>query len=159
MAESRRNPKRKEKLLKYKQSKKKTEMSKLPDMNLRQVPTWNSTDEFSIQGVELEALYGWYSQMAPAFMAIQQIFARGIRDQKIKVQYEREDGTPVSDADVKAYTEQLNKFFKNKAAEKNDNVAPKDEKDEKASSEALEAIANEAKAQADKPEAKVIQMT
>lgn len=150
MAKSKRDPSRKEKLLKYKESKK-VKMSKLPDMNLRQVPVWNSTDEFTLQGVELEALYNWYTQMAPAFMAIQQVFARGIKDQKIKVRYEREDGTQVSDDEVKSYTEQLNAYFKKRAAEKND---------EKLDDASYEAMSNESAAIAKESgeETKVIQM-
>ena len=103
-------------------------MAKKPEMkDFRQVPTWNSNDIFETQGVELEALYNFFNIFAPAFTAIQQIFSRGIQAGKISVNYERPDGSRVSDEEVKKYTEELNAYFKQKIAEKNDQVAPKDE--------------------------------
>src|SRR5688500_12362194 len=103
MARSRKDPSRKEKVLKYKKSKS-VKMAKRQDMNLRQVPNWQSTEEFIVTGVELEALYSFYNLLAPGFTAIQQVFSRGVQANKIKIGYEREDGTPVNDEEVAVYT-------------------------------------------------------
>jgi hypothetical protein len=114
MARSKRDPNRKEKLLKYKKSKSLKKMAKRPEQNLRQVPNWQSTENFTLTGVELEALYNFYNLLAPGFTAIQQIFSRGVQAGKIKIGYEREDGSAVSDEEVAAYTKQLNEYFKEK---------------------------------------------
>jgi hypothetical protein len=115
MPTSKKDKSRKDKLTNFKKNQKKQVMSNAPDMKpFRQVPNWQSTETFEIQGSELEALYNYFNIVAPAFTAIQQVFARGIQGGKIKVGYEYEDGTPVSDAEVKAYTEKLGAYFKNK---------------------------------------------
>lgn len=115
MAQSRRDKSRKKNLQNYKNKSKKKSMSNSPEMKpFRQVPTWSSTENFEIQGAELEALYNYFNIVAPAFTAIQQVFARGIQGGKIKVGYEYEDGTPVADDEIKAYTQKLNSYFKDK---------------------------------------------
>lgn len=116
MAESRRDKKRNKKVLKYKKSKK---MSKVPESKpFRQVPTWQSADMFEIRGDELEALYNYFNIVAPAFTAVQQIFARGFQGGKIQFSYEYEDGTQANPEEVKAYTEKLNEYFENIKREK-----------------------------------------
>ena len=120
MAKSKKDPSRKDKLLKYKQSQKMTQAPELQDF--RQVPTWQSTEEFTILGGELEALYNYFSVLAPAFNAMQQTFARGVKSGKINLHYERADGSKVSDEEVKAYTAKLNAYFKEQMAKKNDAV-------------------------------------
>jgi hypothetical protein len=99
-------------------------MSQAPDMKpFRQIPTWEANDKFEIQGSELEALYNYFNIVAPSFTAIQQVFARGIQSNKIKLNYEYEDGTPVSDDEVKAYTEKLNAFFEEKLKNEKNQVS------------------------------------
>lgn len=115
MPQSRRDKSRKNKVTNYKNQKKKS-MSQNPEMKpFRQIPTWDSKDSFEIQGSELEALYNYFNIVAPAFTSIQQVFSRGIQSGKIKIGYEYEDGSgAVSDAEVKAYTEKLQEYFKQK---------------------------------------------
>jgi hypothetical protein len=117
MAQSRKDKSRKQNVQNYKQKSKKKTMSETPEMKpFHQVPTWSSTETFEIQGIELEALYNFFNIFAPAFTSIQQVFARGIQSGKIKVGYEYQDGTPVGDDEIKAYTEKLNEYFKNRKA-------------------------------------------
>lgn len=118
MAQSRKDKSRKKNLKNYKNQnskQKKNSMSNLPERKpFRQVPTWSSTETFEIQGAELEALYNYFNIVAPAFTAIQQVFARGIQGGKIQIGYENEDGTPVDDNEVAEYTKALNAYFKDK---------------------------------------------
>jgi len=108
----RKNKDRKEKLVNYKKTHK---MSKAPEMKpFRQVPTWQANDNFEISGTELDALYQYFQVFAPAFTAVQSVFSRGVQSEKIKIGYEYEDGTPVSDEEVKDYTNKLNAYFKQK---------------------------------------------
>lgn len=112
----RKNKERKEKLENYKNLKK---MSKeTPEMRpFQQVPTWESNETFTIQGSELDALYRYFNIFAPAFTSVQQIFSRGVQEGKIQIGYQYEDGSPVPDEDIKAYTEKLNAYFKKRMAE------------------------------------------
>src|SRR6478752_3497916 len=101
---------RKEKLLKYKNTKK---MSKTPEMKpFRQVPTWSANESFELQASEMEALYAFFNIFAPAFTSVQQVFSRGVQAGKIKIGYEYEDGTPVSEEEIQSYTQKLNEYFK-----------------------------------------------
>lgn len=119
MPKSRTNKDRKQKVVKYKKSKK---MSKAPEMKqFRQIPVWNSNDEFPIKGDELSALYNYFNQFFPAVNAIQQIFARGIQGGKINLNYEYEDGTPVPQSEVADYTKKLQEYFESKAKEAEEN--------------------------------------
>lgn len=110
MPTSRKDKSRKQKQLKYKKSKK---MSNLPEMKpFRQVPTWNADDNFTVKGNQFEALYNFFNIFAPAMTAVQQIFAEGLNKETIKVKYEYEDGTAVPDEEIKEYTKKLNDYFK-----------------------------------------------
>jgi hypothetical protein len=101
---------RKQKLEKYKKSKK---MSEAPEMKpFRQVPVWQSNETFEIQGSELESLYNFFSIFTQAFGAVNQVFARGVQSGKIKTEFEYADGTPVPAEQVAAYTKKLNEYFK-----------------------------------------------
>jgi hypothetical protein len=114
----RKNKERKQKLLKYKNSKKMSE-TKAPEMKpFQQIPTWSSTEKFEINGAELEALYQFFNIFGGAFNAVQQVFARGIQSGKVQMNYQYEDGTPVSDEEVKAYTESVNAYFKEQLAKR-----------------------------------------
>lgn len=100
-------------------------MSKVPESKpFRQVPTWDSTEKFEIQGAELEALYNFFNIFAPAFTSIQQIFARGVQGGKIKIGYEYEDGTGVPADEVEAYTKRLNEYFQQKMKEETAQITP-----------------------------------
>jgi hypothetical protein len=115
MATSRKDKSRKKNLTNFKNKAKKKTMSNLPEQKpFHQVPTWKSTESFEIQGSELEALYNYFNIVAPAFTAIQQVFARGIQNGKIQIGYQYADGTPVEDDEIKAYTSSLNAYFKDK---------------------------------------------
>jgi hypothetical protein len=116
MAQSRRNKDRKEKLLKYKKSKKMSDLKAPEQRPFHQVPAWETTDTFEINGQELEALYGFFNIFAPALTSVQQIFARGVKAGKIRMDYVYEDGSPVEAEEVKAYTDKLNEYFKNLSA-------------------------------------------
>jgi hypothetical protein len=112
MPVSKRDKKRKEKVLKYKKSKKMSETKPEQMKPFRQIPTWQRDEEFTIQGHELEALYNFFNVFAPSFTAVQQVFARGVQAGKIKTVFEYEDGTLVPDKEVEAYTKKLNTYFK-----------------------------------------------
>jgi len=109
------NKARKKNLENYKKSQKKRNMSDVQLKPFRQVPNWESTDKFEITGAELESLYSYFNFVAPAFTAIQQVFARGIQSGKVQIGYENEDGSAVSDEEIKQYTEKLNEYFKSKS--------------------------------------------
>jgi hypothetical protein len=119
MAQSRRDKKRSKNLQNFKNKQiKKNVMAKKPEMRpFRQIPTWQAEDEFTVQGTELEALYNYFNIVAPAFTALQQVFARGVQSNKIKIGYEYEDGSPVADEDLKLYTAKLNDYFQEKLKE------------------------------------------
>lgn len=118
MAQSRKDKSRKQKQTNFKNKNKSKSMAKAPDVKpFRQVPSWNGQETFEIQGSELEALYNYFNIVAPAFTAIQQVFARGIQSNKIKIGYEHEDGTPVEDAEIKQYTQTLQKYFEERMKE------------------------------------------
>lgn len=94
-------------------------MSKAPEMKpIRQVPTWDSSAEFTVTGSELESLYNFFNIFSPAITAVQQVFARGIQEEKVKIHYEYEDGTNVSETEVAEYTQKLQEYFANKNKEK-----------------------------------------
>lgn len=117
MPKSKTDKSRKQKVNQFKQSKK---MSNKPIQELRpfrQVPTWNSTDTFEVQGNELESIYNFFNIFAPAFTAVNGIFARGLKSGKITMDYEYDDGTPVSEAEVQEYTSKLNEYFAQKVKE------------------------------------------
>lgn len=117
MPKSKVDKSRKEKLIKYKKSKKMS--TQAPEMKpFRQVPSWSTEDTFTLSGAELESLYNFFNIFAPVFTSVQTIFARGVQDGKIKIGYEYADGTPVADAEISAYTEKLNEYFKEKQAQK-----------------------------------------
>lgn len=114
MPKSRTDKSRKQKQIKYKNSKKMSE-TKAPEMPpFRQVPTWSSTETFEIQGPELEALYNFFNIFAPSFTAVQQVFARGVQSGKIKIGYEYEDGTQIPEDEINSYTQKLNEYFQNR---------------------------------------------
>lgn len=127
MAKSRKDPTRKENLDKYKESMKELvkQTNKLREMSTKvpeskpfqQVPTWDSSTIFELQGVELEALYNFFNIFAPAFTAIQQVFSRGVQSGKIKIGYQYADGSPVPSEEVAAYTAKLNEYFQQKQKE------------------------------------------
>lgn len=122
MPQSRKDKSRKQKLLKYKNSKKMNDNANTAQMNpnFQPVPNWKSTDKFEINGAELEALYGFFNIFSPALTAVQQVFGRGLQQGKIKIEYVYPDGTPVNDEEVKAATERINEHFKNQASKEKD---------------------------------------
>lgn len=135
MAVSKRDPSRKDKLLKYKKYHK---MAQKPEMkNYMQVPTWNSTESFTLSGQELEALYSFFNIFAPAFTAVQQVFARGVKDKKINLSYEDEKGNQVPEEEVKAYNEKIASYFKERLKER-------EQPTEEAQDTKANAMANEA---------------
>jgi hypothetical protein len=107
---------RKQNLENFKESQKpKTMSQEAPQMKpFRQVPTWQAQEKFVIEGAELEALYNYFNIVAPAFTAIQQVFARGIKANKVKLSYEYEDGTSVPEEEIAEYTTKLNQYFEEK---------------------------------------------
>lgn len=116
MAQSRRDKTRKQKLLNYKQKSKK--MAKLPETKpFTQIPVWDSNATFEINGAELEAIYNFTNIFAPVFGAVQQIFGRGVQSGKIKIQYQYEDGSPVSQDELSDYTKKLQEYFSQRQAE------------------------------------------
>lgn len=118
MPKSKTDKTRKDNLLKYKKSKK---MSKaVPEMKpFRQIPTWESSEKFEIEGSELESLYNFFNIFAPLVTTVQQIFSRGLADGKIKMNYEYEDGKSVPTEEVEEYTKKLNEYFAQKQADLN----------------------------------------
>lgn len=117
----RKNKERKQKLLKYKNSKVKvmSDQNKAPEMRpFRQVPNWDSTEKFEMNGEEFGALYNFLNIFAPAYTAIQQVFARGYKAGKVKVTYEDMEGKLIPDAEINAFTEKLNAYFKEQNEDK-----------------------------------------
>jgi len=132
MAKSRVNADHKERLEKRQQTKKQetNTMAELPVQKpFNQVPTWDSNETFEIKGFELESLYNFFNLFSPAITTVQQLFARGVQENKIKISYEYEDGTPLSQDEVANYTIKLQKYFAERQAEeekkKAANEAPK----------------------------------
>jgi hypothetical protein len=114
----RKNKERKQNLLKYKKSKQMSE-SKAPEMRpFRQVPNWSSTEKFEVSGEEFGALYNFFNIFAPAYTAIQQVFARGYKAGKVTVNYEDMEGNPIHDDEINAYTERLNAHFQKETEKK-----------------------------------------
>lgn len=104
--------------------------SKAPEMRpFRQVPNWSSTEKFELSGEEFGALYNFFNIFAPAYTAIQQIFARGYKAGKVVIAYEDEKGNPIADEEINTYTEKLNQYFKeqNELKENSGNVIDADE--------------------------------
>lgn len=131
-------------------------MSKVPESKpFRQVPTWDSTEKFELQGVELEALYNFFNIFAPAFTAIQQVFARGVQANKIKIGYEYEDGSPMPAEEVAAYTKSLNEYFKQKVE---DETAARLQEQEAQGSQPLYTEPEEV-AKSTKPTGKIVSFT
>src|ERR1700749_1579012 len=110
------NKDRKQKLLNYKNNNKKSKLmsdSKAPEMRpFRQVPTWSSTEKFELTGEEFGAMYNFFNIFAPAYTAIQQVFARGYKAGKVVISYEDNEGNPIADEEINTYTEKLNAYFK-----------------------------------------------
>lgn len=93
--------------------------SKAPEMRpFRQVPNWASTEKFEMSGEEFGALYNFLNIFAPAYTAIQQVFARGYKANKVKVTYEDMDGKLIPDEEINAFTEKLNAYFKEQNEDK-----------------------------------------
>lgn len=116
----RKNKERKQNLLKYKKSKLKLmSESKAPEMRpFRQVPNWSSTEKFEMSGEEFGALYNFFNIFAPAYTAIQQVFARGYKAGKVVINYEDLEGNPIADDEINKYTEKLNTYFKEQNVDK-----------------------------------------
>ena len=118
MAKSRVNADHKERLEKRKQTKKQETMAELPVQKpFNQIPSWDSNETFEIKGFELEALYNFFNIFSPAITTVQQVFARGVQENKIKLNYQYEDGTPLSTDEVAEYTTKLQKYFAERQAE------------------------------------------
>lgn len=131
----RKNKERKQKLLKYKNSKSKVmSESKAPEMRpFRQVPNWASTEKFEMSGEEFGALYNFLNIFAPAYTAIQQVFARGYKANKVKVTYEDMEGNLIPDEEINSFTEKLNAYFKEQNEAKEADLVQDGRADEAAS--------------------------
>lgn len=124
----RKNKERKQNLLNYKNNKKtKMSESKAPEMRpFRQVPNWSSTAKFELSGEEFGALYNFFNIFAPAYTAVQQVFARGYKAGQVVISYEDEQGNPIPDNEINAYTEKLNNYFKEQNEKQAGNVVDAD---------------------------------
>lgn len=116
MPQAKKDKSRKQKQLKYKNSKKMSKQT--PEVPaIRQVPSWDSQELFTVTGEELNSLYQFFNVFAPCFTAVNTIYSRGLQEGKVKLLYEYEDGTPVPDEEIQVYTQKLTEYFQKKMAE------------------------------------------